>query len=118
MGRDRPWQTHDYGDVATRMQTKPSASHTRFPCVTPRWDNTPRRGRTGLALTGDSPTLYRDWVAWASQNAPTTTGGESLVFVNAWNEWAEGAYLEPCRELGTAYLDAHLEGRGLGSNET
>jgi lipopolysaccharide biosynthesis protein len=112
VGHRRPWQVHDYADVAARMQAKPSVAHTRFPCVTPRWDNTPRKGRSGLALVNGAPELYRDWVAWASRNAPSTPGGESLVFINAWNEWGEGAHLEPCRELGTAYLQAHREARG------
>jgi lipopolysaccharide biosynthesis protein len=116
-GRNRPWQTHDYGEVAARMQAKPSVSHTRFPCVTPRWDNTPRKGRSGLALTDDSPSLYRNWVAWASRNAPTTPEGDSLVFVNAWNEWAEGAHLEPCRERGAAYLEAHHAARLMVQTE-
>jgi lipopolysaccharide biosynthesis protein len=111
LGRDRPWQTHDYGALASKMRAKPPVQHTRFPCVTPRWDNTPRRGRTGLALVGDTPDLYRDWVTWATRTAPSTPGGQSLVFVNAWNEWAEGAHLEPDREHGTSYLEAHRDGR-------
>jgi lipopolysaccharide biosynthesis protein len=111
LGRERPWQVHDYADVANRMRAKPAAAHTRFPCVTPRWDNTPRRGKEGVALIDGSPELYREWVEWASEHAPGTPGGESLVFVNAWNEWAEGAHLEPCRDLGIAYLEAHRDAR-------
>ncbi|KRE62286.1 glycoside hydrolase family 99-like domain-containing protein [Nostocoides sp. Soil756] len=110
-GSRRPWQLHDYASVADRMQSKRAPAHTRFPCVTPRWDNTARKGRHGLALVGDTPERYGEWVEWASRTAPTTPGGESLVFVNAWNEWAEGAHLEPDRERGNAFLKAHRNAR-------
>ncbi|PKW27179.1 glycoside hydrolase family 99-like domain-containing protein [Phycicoccus duodecadis] len=118
-GRERPWQVHDYASVATRMQAKPSVPYPRFPCVTPRWDNTARKGRKGVALVNDTPELYRRWVEWAARAAPTTPGGDSLVFVNAWNEWAEGAHLEPDRERGPVFLEAHRDARfRAGSLET
>ncbi|NHA69160.1 glycoside hydrolase family 99-like domain-containing protein [Phycicoccus flavus] len=112
----RPWQTRNYQDLVAGMQAKPAVDHLRFPCVTPRWDNSPRRGRNGFVLTGDTPERYRDWVAWAARTAPATPGGESLVFVNAWNEWGEGAHLEPCRERGRAFLQAHRDGRAAAGD--
>ena len=111
VGRDRPWLVHEYADVVAAMRAKEPVAHTRFPCVTPRWDNTARKGRSGLALVGDTPELYGQWVEWASRTTPATPGGESLVFVNAWNEWAEGAHLEPDRERGRAFLEAHRDAR-------
>jgi lipopolysaccharide biosynthesis protein len=111
LGTEEPWQVYKYADIAKAMMAKDRAPYLRFPCVTPRWDNTPRKGRSGLALVDDDPEAYGAWVEWASLNADTSPGGESLVFINAWNEWGEGAHLEPCRTWGHAYLDAHLDGR-------
>lgn len=111
--RDRPWQVHRYDALARRMMAKPRPDHVRFPCVTPRWDNTARKGATGLAVVGSTPRAYGEWVAWAGREAAAASPADSLVFVNAWNEWAEGAHLEPERTHGRAYLEAHRDARAL-----
>lgn len=71
------------------------------------WDNTARRRHGSLIYHYSSPQAYRQWlrhlILQASENAG---GGESLVFINAWNEWAEGAVLEPSLRDGRAYLEA------------
>jgi lipopolysaccharide biosynthesis protein len=98
---------HDYQSVARRMTQKPPTSYQRFPCVTPSWDNSPRRQGDPLILRNSTPDAYGDWLRSASLTAPRTPGGDSLVFINAWNEWGEGAHLEPCQRWGRAYLEAH-----------
>lgn len=76
-----------------------------FPGVCPSWDNEARRTGRGICFTGSTPALYGAWLKAACQAAMRNfTGGERLVFINAWNEWAEGAYLEPDRHFGFAYL--------------
>jgi lipopolysaccharide biosynthesis protein len=64
-----------------------------------------------LILKNATPEVYRDWVTKASLAARDLPGDDSLVFVNAWNEWAEGAHLEPDLRWGHAFLEAHLAGR-------
>lgn len=103
-------RVHDYRHLARAMMAKPAPAWTRFPCVTPQWDNSPRR-RDPLVLHGSTPEAYSEWVTHACRSAPRTPGGDSLVFVNAWNEWGEGAHLEPCLRWGRAYLEAHHRGR-------
>jgi lipopolysaccharide biosynthesis protein len=107
----RRTQVVEYDDLVARMEAKPPPDHLRFPCVTPGWDNTPRRREGGIAIRNNTPERYAEWVRHASLAAPRTPGGESLVFVNAWNEWAEGAHLEPCRHWGRAFLEAHHAAR-------
>ena len=102
-------QVHDYDAVAGRMLAKQAPPYLRFPCVTPGWDNTARRDRGAVILRGSTPEAYGRWLGQAARRAPTTPGGDSLVFVNAWNEWGEGCHLEPCQRWGTAYLAAHRE---------
>ena len=102
-------EVHDYETVARRMLAKPAPAYTRFPCVTPTWDNSARRASGAVVLQGSTPEAYGHWLSAAARQAPRTTGGESLVFVNAWNEWGEGCHLEPDDRWGRAYLEAHRD---------
>jgi hypothetical protein len=97
---------YDYGAVAQHMATRPSPPYKRFPGVMPSWDNTPRRRRGGVVLTGSTPERYQRWLEACLTRAAEHDGEESLVFVNAWNEWGEGNHLEPDARFGRGYLDA------------
>ena len=91
--------------AAARDQATPSFPLART--VVPSWDNDARRPGRGLTITGSTPDLYQEWLEEAIDFAirnPIAT--EPLVFINAWNEWTEGAYLEPDAHFGAAYLNA------------
>ncbi|HOS97492.1 MAG TPA: glycoside hydrolase family 99-like domain-containing protein, partial [Deltaproteobacteria bacterium] len=96
----------DYGTIVERMIDKPQPGYLRFPCVTPSWDNTPRRGRDGYILHGSTPDLYERWLKEAVHRIRTHAPEEKIVFINAWNEWAEGNHLEPDQAHGHGYLRA------------
>src|SRR5262249_39066451 len=76
--------------------------------VCPSWDNQSRRPGSGTVWGGSSPNRFREWVRNALHETVSRfkDGSERLIFVNAWNEWAEGTYLEPDRRYGYAYLQA------------
>lgn len=100
-------EVHDYRYLARRMLAKPDPGYLRFPCVTPGWDNSARRSRGAVVVRGSTPEQYGRWLGAAARRAPRLPGGDSLVFVNAWNEWGEGCHLEPCERWGRSYLEAH-----------
>jgi glycosyltransferase involved in cell wall biosynthesis len=75
--------------------------------VFPSWDNDARRPGRGTIVAHSTPEAFADWFDWAVRQAEANpVYGESIVCVNAWNEWAEGAYLEPDVHFGAAYINA------------
>jgi lipopolysaccharide biosynthesis protein len=73
----------------------------------PSWDNTARRMNKATIFKDSSPGAFQAWLEEAiRRTCEYNTGDERIVFINAWNEWAEGAHLEPDRQLGHANLEA------------
>ena len=95
---------------------RPDPDYLLFRGLFPAWDNTARRGRRANIFAGSSPQLFANWLAamtdWTKRTHPPK---RQFVFLNAWNEWAEGAHFEPDTENGLAYLDT-LKGILSGEN--
>jgi lipopolysaccharide biosynthesis protein len=98
-----------YERLKSGYVSRPAASFPRHPGVIPSWDNTPRRGNRATIFAGSSPASYASWLA-AARAREESERPRGLVFVNAWNEWAEGAYLEPDTANGQEYLRATRRG--------
>jgi lipopolysaccharide biosynthesis protein len=99
----------DYMAQANAMIHRPKPDYTLFKTVMPGWDNTPRRQDAGLICVNSSPEAYEYWLGKAVEHMITNyKGHERMVFINAWNEWGEGAHLEPDRRYGRRYLEATL----------
>jgi hypothetical protein len=78
----------------------------QVPCVLASWDNTSRRGRLGSVLVGSSPECFERELRKTLGTWIESPPQDDLLFINAWNEWAEGNHLEPDQRFGTGYLDA------------
>lgn len=91
----------------------------RYRGVMMGWDNTARRGANSFAFHGATPANFRRWLRAALLAARSEAREpETAVFINAWNEWAEGTYLEPDRDFGTGWLEAVASATSLGSPVT
>lgn len=81
-----------------------------FKTVFPNWDNTARKAYSRASIYQLEPKIYKEWlvncIKWTKENH---NKDEQFVFINAWNEWAEGAHLEPDTRYGYAYLQATKE---------
>ena len=77
-----------------------------YPCIFVAWDNSPRRGENGIIIVNSSPEAFEAGLKKIIQSVEIRPKEERLVFINAWNEWAEGNHLEPDLRHGVGYLEA------------
>ena len=96
----------DYRAVVGRRLALPPPPFRLYRTAMAGWDNTPRLGRRATIFHGASPAAYEEWLRALVTAARLGHPEHRLVFVNAWNEWAEGAHLEPDERFGTGYLEA------------
>ena len=105
-------KVYDY-DAAWEAMFRARPSFEQIPSVFVGWDNTPRRGRRGIIIDKTTPDAFvralKDAIAVVSDRNPE----ERIVFIDAWNEWAEGNHLEPDLKNGHAYLNAISRTIGL-----
>ncbi len=101
--------THDhifrYDEVVANMLKRPQVPYKLFPGVFPMWDNTSRRENGATIIHDSTPKKYGSWLSTVIKNFKPFSKDENFVFLNAWNEWAEGNHLEPCKKWGKAYLE-------------
>lgn len=103
---DYAGQIFDYEHFA-QSYCEPDPEYVLYKTVSPAWDNTARRGVNGTVIANSSPSKYKKWLdAGCKWTISRHEKGNSFIFINAWNEWAEGAYLEPDRRYGYAFLNA------------
>lgn len=97
---------YDY-NAAVRNSLKPGRYPDEILCKLRRglmlgWDNTARRGRNAHIAFGCNPATFRVWFKARLDEARRQ--GQPEIYINAWNEWAEGTTLEPDQQFHTAYL--------------
>ena len=110
--RRQPWLAErylntrvDYRAYVDRWIDSPYPSDSLiFPCVFPSWDNSARRTAATI-IQNDSPQEYGRWLQAALDRVSLLPSESRIVFVNAWNEWAEGCHLEPDALYGRAFLE-------------
>jgi len=85
-----------------------ASDDTRFKCLSPSWDNQARRkGVKGLTFINSSPKLYENTLRQIiARERKHYDDKDIYIYINAWNEWAEAAALEPSQNLGHAHLVA------------
>ncbi len=104
------YQVFDYQKVAEYMTRLPKPYYKFFRGAFPSWDNTARRKSGAKIFVNSSPEYFKYFLGRTiNLTYQEQQGDERLVFLNAWNEWAEGAHLEPDQEHGLKWLESVRE---------
>lgn len=98
----------DYSAVADHyMEKELINNYPLFRSLVPTWDNTARYGTEAYALDNFKTSKFQEWleylIDYSEQHLPED---RRFVVINAWNEWAEGAHLEPDTRFGYGYLNS------------
>ena len=106
--RDFGMNLFDWREFKERSDNYQDPGYVLYRGVCTNWDNTARRKSAGTMYANSSPDLFKAWLINALKDTTKrfSTNSERLLFVNAWNEWAEGAHLEPDKRYGYAWLQA------------
>lgn len=101
----RSYKLYNYGDAIEASVKRPMTDRREWLGAFTGWDNTPRRGSSSIVYKGSTPKLFQKYVELQLKKS-IDSGQEGILFINAWNEWAEGAHLEPDEKFGYGYLNA------------
>jgi hypothetical protein len=98
---------HIYDKLVETMLAKPTPNYKWIRCITPSWDNSARRNEGAHVFLESDPDKYKYWLDQIIDSTKKRlSGDEKMVFINAWNEWAEGNHLEPDQKYKRGYLEA------------
>lgn len=93
----------DYDKVWKQIIARDYSNKTVLPGAFTDWDNSPRKGYNAYIVRNASPEKFMDY--FTRLYAKAARAGSPFILINAWNEWAEGAYLEPDESNGYGYLE-------------
>lgn len=96
-----------YEDLA-RLYMSREYDGSVYRTVFPSWDNTARRSHRALIILNGTPVNYEYWLSCTIDRAKSDPLANDFVFINAWNEWAEGCHLEPDYRWGRRFLESTL----------
>jgi len=100
-----------YAGIAQSYLDRDYGSARVYKTVFPSWDNTARIKERALVVFNSVPENYEYWLASTIDIVKQSGRHDELIFINAWNEWAEGCYLEPDQWFGHGFLQATLNAK-------
>lgn len=109
----------DYGRIVREKKYLTTNTDNYYKGIFLGWDNTARRSRSATVYHRFTIAAFREWLADITKfTLENHKKDDRFLFINAWNEWAEGTYLEPDRRYGYAALDAVRQVLEEHSNKT
>jgi hypothetical protein len=100
---------YKYEDIIANFVTPEDYEDCIYPQLIPRRDRSPRSGRKAMIYYDSTPEKFRVAAEKAVKCVEKRDMDHRLIFLNAWNEWGEGAYMEPDLKFGHGYIDVLKE---------
>lgn len=105
----RPQNVYDYKKIVSALHPDITRKEDCFPLITPGYDHTARSGKNAVIFDNATPELFRDHVKHALEMVRNKQDEHKIIFLQSWNEWGEGNYMEPDLKWGHAFLDVLRE---------
>lgn len=100
---------YKYDEIIEHFVTPEDYQDNIYPQLIPRRDRSPRSGRKAMIYYDSTPEGFKKAAKKAVACVENRDPDKRLIFLNAWNEWGEGAYMEPDLKFGHGYIDALAE---------
>lgn len=100
---------HDYEKVMKNYYTDEDKLEYVFPTLMPRRDRTPRSGKNALVYDNSTPEKFKIVIKKALECVKDKNEERKIIFLDSWNEWGEGSYMEPDLIYGHGYMNALKE---------
>ncbi len=102
-------EKYDYRKIIEHLYYPEDKRIDVYPQLVPRWDKTPRKGRDAQIYYNSTPEAFKRSIQLALDTIKDKPEDKKILFLFAWNEWGEGAYMEPDIKYGHGYIDALRE---------
>ena len=99
-------EKYAYPEIIRHFYTAADQRLDVYPQLLAGWDRSPRAGRQAIIYTNRTPEAFGDAVRRCLACVREKPLEKRIVFLNSWNEWGEGAYVEPDAEFGDGFLKA------------
>ena len=100
---------YDYAKTTKMFYDQIEKKENVYPMIIPRWDKTPRQGNRATIYCNSTPDKFKNHVKDALELVKNKKSDHKIIFLQAWNEWGEGNYMEPDIKYGRGYLEALKE---------
>ena len=97
-------RVYDYA-LIVKTALKQKYSDNEYPVAIPNWDHSPRSGKKAFIFDNSTPRLFSKMLQYCIESVHKRQYDNRIVFIKAWNEWAEGNFLEPEARYGREYLE-------------
>lgn len=96
----------DYSKIMSKMHFEENRIENCYPLICPGYDCTSRRGKKARIYKDSTPQAFQEHIHQTLEYIKDKNYEHKLIFLDSWNEWGEGNYMEPDTKWGHDYLDA------------